>query len=53
MNAATFIVLIAVIAIIGLAAYRVYLMVRDNDMCYACKGCRKCKNPINCTIREK
>ena len=56
MNAASFICLMLVILIVAGAAWRVYKMVKNNDMCYACsgncKGCEHC-NPINCSLRKQ
>ena len=56
MNAASFICLILVILIVAGAAWRVYKMVKNNDMCYACsgncKGCEHC-NPINCSLKKQ
>ena len=56
MNGPTLITLIIVLLIVGHAAYRVYKMVRNNDLCYACdhKGqCGCCGNPINCSIKKE
>ncbi|MCQ2085171.1 MAG: hypothetical protein MJZ21_03375 [archaeon] len=54
MNLATLVTLVAVLLLVGGAAYRVYRMIRNNDMCYACpnSGCCSCNNPINCTIKQ-
>ena len=56
MNLATIAVLLIILLIIAGASYRVYRMIRDNDMCYGCsKKCSECQdgNPINCTIEQK
>jgi len=56
MNLATIVVLLIILLIIAGASYRVYRMIRDNDMCYGCsKKCSECQdgNPINCTIEQK
>lgn len=55
MNAATFIVAVIVILIIGGAAYRVFRMFTGKGWsCGCCKGdCCGCSRNINCEVREE
>ncbi|MBO4502932.1 MAG: FeoB-associated Cys-rich membrane protein [Candidatus Methanomethylophilus sp.] len=56
MNLATVAVLILIFVIVGGAAYRVYRMIRDGNVCYGCSAkCSECRdgNPINCTFDKK
>ena len=55
MNAATFIVAVIVILIIGGAAYRVFRMFTSKgSSCGCCKGdCCGCSRNINCEVREE
>ena len=55
MNLATFVVGALVVLLLAHAAYRVYRMARNNDLCYACPHAGKCgggRSKINCTIRQ-